>query len=444
MAAKKSESARPVLQVIRTKAETAIAAEISGSESRLPGNAGVRALRQKAAKSFVAAGLPHRRIEAWKYTDIRQLQAEHYPFGSGGIAGSQAIAEVLGETLPGFDADTFLFVDGALVTSTMPKGIEALPLDKALADPPDWVEAQLVGAAKSGDATLVLNTAAMSGGICLRIADGTELEKPVHLIFHATHPEPRSVATRVIVAVGKGAKVTLVESHDLRRRQVNAVCQIAIADGGAVTHVTNLKLDAASIHLAHHLVTLGANATYKPFQLSTGEGLLRTDIAIDFDGQHSSFDLAGAALVSGNGHADTTLVVDHKVPHCTSRELFKCVLDGEAKGVFQGKVIVRPHAQKTDGKQMAKALLLSETAEFDAKPELEIYADDVICGHGATSMQLDDDQLFYFLSRGIPKAEARAMLTEAFVTEAIDTVEHEALRDALKVRARGWLMSDRT
>src|SRR4029079_5005963 len=144
----------------------------------------------------------------------------------------------------------------------------------------------------------------------------------------------------------------------------------------------------------------------------------------------SPLDVSGALMLPARQHCDTTLIVEHRVPRCTSRELFKAVLDNGERGVFQGKVVVSPGAQKTDGKQMAQALLLSETAEFDSKPELEIFADDVVCGHGATSRQIDEELLSYLEARGIPEAEARALLIQAFVGEAIERVEHEGLRAA--------------
>src|SRR5690606_8282641 len=149
-------------------------------------------------------------------------------------------------------------------------------------------------------------------------------------------------------------------------------------------------------------------------------------IFVTFKGEGSKLDCSGAFLAANSEHIDTTLVVDHAVPRCESRELYKGVLDGRGRGIFQGKVIVRPGAQKTDGKQMAQALMLSPHAEFDSKPELEIYADDVICGHGSTSAEIDPEHIFYFRSRGIPEPEARALLIEAFVGEAIEKVEDEA------------------
>jgi Fe-S cluster assembly protein SufD len=192
-------------------------------------------------------------------------------------------------------------------------------------------------------------------------------------------------------------------------------------------------------HLANWLVGIGERADYRGFQFTSGVALARNQLALTFKGQGAKIDLSGAFLAQGHEHIDTTLVVDHAVPGCTSRELFKGVLADEARGIFQGKVIVRPDAQKTDGKQMAKVLMLSPNAEFDSKPELEIFADDVVCGHGSTSADLDRDLLFYCQSRGIPEQEARALLIESFIGEAIAKVEREDVREALAALARKWL-----
>jgi Fe-S cluster assembly protein SufD len=184
-------------------------------------------------------------------------------------------------------------------------------------------------------------------------------------------------------------------------------------------------------HLSHVIATLGQNAILNDFTLTAGAALSRQNVNVDFTGKGGNLRVNGSYLLKNSQHADTRLIVDHKVPQCTSRELFKCVMQENARGVFQGKVIVRPDAQKTDGKQSSHALLLSETSEFDAKPELEIYADDVICGHGTTCGDLDHDHLFYLRSRGIPEAEARSLLVQAFLAEAIEAVENEQVREVL-------------
>ncbi|MHA1572608.1 MAG: SufB/SufD family protein, partial [Alphaproteobacteria bacterium] len=199
-------------------------------------------------------------------------------------------------------------------------------------------------------------------------------------------------------------------------------------------------LDALNgTHLENWLVDLGAHTTYNGFQFTSGCKLVRNQIGVAFKGENAQIDISGTFLVRGSQHVDTTLVVDHAVPHGTSRELFKGVLEDQGRGVFQGKVIVQPGAQKTDGMQMARVLMLSPDAEFDSKPELEIYADDVVCGHGSTSADLDLDLLFYCRSRGIPEAQARALLIESFIGEAIEKVERDDVREALAEFARQWL-----
>ncbi len=190
-------------------------------------------------------------------------------------------------------------------------------------------------------------------------------------------------------------------------------------------------------------MTLGARATLRDFTLSTGARVNRQNGTYAFTGENTDAKISGAYLLAGKQHADSRLVIDHKVANCASRELFKCVMDDHARGIFQGKVIVQRGAQKTDGKQSSHALLLSETAEFDAKPELEIYADDVACGHGATAGDLNHDHIFYLKSRGIPEAEAKAMLIAAFVGEAFDGIAHDGLREALADFAERWLTEHR-
>jgi Fe-S cluster assembly protein SufD len=218
--------------------------------------------------------------------------------------------------------------------------------------------------------------------------------------------------------------------------QVNALSEVVLAEGARLVHVKcTLAGDRAS-HLGTWMATLGRASAYRAFQLTAATGLVRNGIFALFEGEGARLDISGAFLGRGSEHIDTTLVVDHAVPRGESRELFKGVLADRARGVFQGKVIVRPDAQKTDGKQMAQALMLSPDAEFDSKPELEIFADDVVCGHGSTSAEIDEDMMFYMLSRGIPRAQARTLLIESFIGEALDKVEDERLREALFDMAR--------
>jgi Fe-S cluster assembly protein SufD len=246
------------------------------------------------------------------------------------------------------------------------------------------------------------------------------------------------------VRVGEGAEATVIEAHVALPKaakdfQINAVTKLIVGKSAKLAHVKSTHGTGGGTHLANWLAELGPDADYRGFQFTAGTALVRNQIGVVFAGTGSNLDLSGAFLARGGEHIDTTLVVDHAVPQCISRELFKGVLDDHARGIFQGKVIVRPDAQKTDGKQMAQVLMLSPDTEFDSKPELEIYADDVVCGHGSTSADLDEDLLFYCESRGIPAAQARALLIESFVGEALEKIDHEELRDALAELARGWL-----
>ncbi len=450
----KSEVKRPMtVQVMKTKAETGFSEDFARVEARLPGNDAVRKLRRDAIGRFAALGLPHRRNEDWKYTDLRAMLKEAAPLAVGGHSKSAQsfVGLALGSSLKGLDrsGDWMLFADGRHVTGNGLLNSVASSLGAVLGHSPAWVDAEMVRAIKGEvNGVQALNSALMTDGVVLDIPDSAEFDAPVHLVFAASGDEEADktatvhAVTRNIIRVGKGAKVTLVESFAsaaARSRHVNAMTQLVIGDGAEVTHIKLTETHAGDVHLGNWLVRIGANASYKPFQATLGEGIVRNDLHVTFEGQHSTFDLGAATLGHASGHGDTTLVVDHAVPHCTSRELFKTVLDGTSRAVFQGKVIVRPDAQKTDGKQMAKALLLSPDAEFDSKPELEIYADDVVCGHGSTSAELDEDLIFYCRSRGIPLETARAMLVESFIGEAIDKVEDEQLRYALMTKARACL-----
>ena len=219
----------------------------------------------------------------------------------------------------------------------------------------------------------------------------------------------------------------------------STVTDVRLARGARLDRI-KLNMDAAdSYHLSNLNADLAEEARLQDFTMTMGAAATRQQGFINFNGEHANATVSGAYLLNDKQHVDTRLVVDHRVPNCTSRELFKCVMDDNARGIFQGKVIVRQDAQKTDGKQSSHALLLSPTAEFDAKPELEIYADDVVCGHGATSGELDDNLLFYLRARGIPEAKAKSMLISAFVAESFDDVASDTVREALGNLADGWL-----
>jgi len=436
--------------VLKTKAEQALTETFAMIADKLPGAPAVLKARKEAIGRFGALGLPHRRIEAWKYTDLRNLMKDALPpsLGAPMSVKPAELAAALGP-LAKLDAMRLVFVDGAYAEALSSAGdhdrVRVAPLARALADEGDAAAGDLLALKRSDDEPiLALNTAYVTDGAVIGIAADARLQKPLLIVNVSASPEPRFVATRNIVSVGAGAHATIIEAFlalpgAASEAQASAVTEIGVGKDARVAHVKCAIGEGRNTHLSNWLVDLAQGADYRGFQLTAGVALARNQLAVTFEGGGAKIDLSGAFLALGHEHVDTTLLVDHAVPGCLSRELFKGVLADEARGIFQGKVIVRPDAQKSDGKQMAQVLMLSPNAEFDSKPELEIYADDVICGHGSTSADLDEETLFYCRSRGIPEAEARALLIESFIGEAIAKVEREDVCEALAAFARAWL-----
>lgn len=442
------------VQQFRTKSEQEFLDLFVKVEKGLPGAANpfVSDLRTKAIETYGSLGLPHRRVEAWKYTDLRARLTEAAPLIQAVLVpvGDEELKQALGEKIAALPAYRLMIVEGDLqvelsdIPALRKAGAEIASLAHVLEMPPPWLK-ETLGAVnpREDDPVLALNTALMTGGLALRLAEGVTLDKPIHIVnLDGTGEAAAATVTRNVILAQQGASATVLESYGslgLNGLQRNAVTEIVVDDKAAIDHIKLQREGADALHLGTWLVTLREDARYNAFQVSLGAALTRNQLYVRFDGEGSATDISGAFLMRGRQHCDTTLIVEHRVPRCTSRELFKAVLDDEARGIFQGKIIVSPGAQKTDGKQMAQALLLSETAEFDSKPELEIFADDVVCGHGATSGQIDEGPLFYLETRGLSEAEARALLIQAFVGEAFEKVENEKLRDAFAAASAEWL-----
>jgi Fe-S cluster assembly protein SufD len=443
------------IAVMKTKAEQGLTEAFDKAAAQLPGGDAVRAARREAIGTFSALGLPHRRIEEWKYTDLRNMMKDAQPLAL--AAGTKVtIAELIVALGPlaHVDAHRITFVNGHcrpdLSDLDGAAGLEVKPLAGALTAAPDKVGSGLAAATGAADdATVALNTAFMTDGAVVRVQAGAKIAKPLLVVFLNAAATPQFTAVRNVISVAEGATATIIEAHvtlpgSASDQQVNALTELTLGKGAEVHHLKAAFEAEGSVHLSNWNIALGPDAVYRGFQFTAGQAIARNQIRAVYNGQGGKLDLSGAYLARGSEHIDTTLVVDHAVPHCESRELFKVVLDGRGRGIFQGKIIVRPDAQKTDGKQMAQALMLSPDAEFDSKPELEIYADDVVCGHGTTSAEIDEDLLFYCMSRGIPELEARTLLIESFIGEAIDKVEHEGVRDALMTACRDWLLASTT
>ena len=320
-------------------------------------------------------------------------------------------------------------------------GLSISSLAGAMAGGDPLLATHLGQLAPASDVAVALNTALMGDGAVIRVAAGATTKRPIHLLFVASE-KPAATFTRSLLVVEKGARAMLIESHEGPEGtdyQVNAAVEIFVGDEAHVDHVKLIGEGPDALHVSTLAAAIGEHARFNTFTFTAGGAVVRNQLFLKFDGEETVAGVRGATLLKGRQHADTTLVANHVARGCQSREMFKTVLDDEAHGVFQGRIIVQQGAQKTDAKMMTQGLLLSERAEMDHKPELEIFADDVQCGHGATTGALDDELKFYLMARGIPAAEAEALLIQAFLGEAIEGIEHAGLREALMDQVAAWL-----
>jgi Fe-S cluster assembly protein SufD len=441
MPARRRDAMNAEVRAMKTPAEQALSAAYQAARGNLPGMGAVAALRADAFKQFERVGLPHRRVEEWKYTDLRALMREAYPLAAPPDASAKAHAKSAGDILSGFDCRRLVFVDGAFAPDlsdlkpepglTIGSMAEALTKGNALV-------AQHVGKTfATDDAAVALNTALMGDGVVIRIAAAAEIKRPIHLVFASGSDKPSSIFVRSLIVVEKGAKATIIEDHDSGAAQVNAALELIAGDETQVDYFKFTR--ARALHVASLLTSVGARAAFNTFAFTSDVNVVRNQNFIRFAGEGTKAGIRGVTLLRGKQHADTTLLIEHAAGHCKSREQFKSVLDDQAHGVFQGKIVVKPHAQKTDAKMMTRSLLLSDEAEADNKPELEIFADDVVCGHGATTSAPNEALKFYLMSRGIPGKEAEALLIQAFIDETIEEIAHEGIRDALMFAALRWL-----
>ena len=406
------------VRTVKTAAELSLADAYVAAKRTLPG---VASLREEAFRAFERDGLPNRRVEEWKYTDLRALMRDAKPVAGAPDAAAKAKAI------------------GRMVRPLEGKGLTIRPMAEALVAN-DPLVAKHLGKMSPADSAVALNTALMRDGALIHVAAGATLDRPVHLIFFAGSDKPVSIFTRSLVVVEKDARAMIVESHEGGTdHQINTALDLVIGDNAHVDHVKIVANGDGVVHVSSMMTAIGARANFNDFTFNIGGAAVRNQFFVNFDGPDTVAGIRGASLLKGKQHADNTLVADHRKGGCQCREVFKSVLDDESRGVFQGKIIVRQHAQKTDAKMMTRALLLSEDAEADNKPELEIFADDVQCGHGATSGALDENLRFYLMARGIPEKEAEALLVQAFVGEAVEGIEHAGLRDALMEHVVAWL-----
>jgi Fe-S cluster assembly protein SufD len=431
---------------MKTAAETALAQTFAQVRGNLPGGNAIAAQREAAFDLFAKSGLPHRRVEEWKYTDLRALMRDAKPLAPPPDAAAKALAKKAGALVGDLEARRLVFVDGAFVpelsdTAKLEEGLSIGSLADALLGGDPLVMSHLGKLAPASDVAVALNTALMGDGAVIRIAAGSAITRPLHLVFVSSE-KPTARFVRSLLVVEPGARTMLIESHEGlsgSEYQVNAALELFAGDRAHVDYVKIIAEGADALHVSTLAAAIGAKARFNAFTFAAGGAVVRNQLFLRFDGEETVANIRGATLIKGTQHADTTLVVNHIAHGCQSREVFKAVLDDEAHSVFQGRIIVSQGAQKTDAKMMTKALLLSERAEADSKPELEIFADDVQCGHGATAGAIDDDLKFYLMARGIPEAEAESLLIQAFLGEAIEGIEDAGLRESLMESVAVWL-----
>ena len=406
------------------------------------------ARREDAFTLFTEAGLPGRRIESWHYTDLRGLVREALPPAPAPDEATiaRARARLADHAVPG--AARIVVLDGSFRPelsdlSALPAGVKVTSVLDALSSgelDPGLASAQRLGAVES---MLALNAAFLQGGAMIEVAPGTAVAAPIEIVALLSGAAPAATYDRSYLKLGAGASLSLVERHASlgeAKSLAATVLVVSVGDGARFEHLARIDgLGPQALHLGTTLVRLGAGAKFEATTLIATGGVTRRQAYVEFTGENATAHLYGVSLLDGRSHADTTLIVTHTAPHCESRELYKHILDGEATGIYQGRVVVAPGAQKTDGKMLSKCIFLGEGATMYNKPELEIFADDVVCGHGATVGALDDDQLFYLRARGIPLREAQALLLEAFAAEAIETVSVPSVKDEMMARVGQWL-----
>ena len=403
------------------------------------GAAWARAAREDALGRLRAMGLPARRDEYWRFTDASALVAADPPPAALFDPGDET--PVFGDV----DRLRIIFVDGVfspeLSDDLEMAGLEIQRLSEAQTHDIHWArDVYGVLEARAQDPVerpfAALNTAFATDGILIRVTG--KVERPV--AFTYLHRDETSDAVlHHVIRVEPGAELTVLENGPAAAR-FNKCMEIDVADTGAFHHIRMQGRDHERRAMTYTIARIGAESTYKSFTLTANGVLTRNEHVIEITGDDAIAHVAGACLGDGKAfHHDDTVFITHDAERCESRQVFKKVLRNGATGVFQGKILVKPGAQKTDGYQISQSLLLDEDSQFLAKPELEIYADDVACSHGSTSGAIDETALFYLRSRGVPEKEAMDLLVLAFVAEAIEEIEDDGLADEARFRLEGWL-----
>jgi Fe-S cluster assembly protein SufD len=415
------------------------------------GPAWVKDLRAAAMARFGELGFPTTKDEDWRFTSVAPIAQTEFRLAADGAAlvSHADVARVAYGSAP----HLAVFVNGRFAPElsrldALPAGVRLTSLSAALADGGDEVRPYLAKAAAFDDrAFAALNTAFLQDGVFVRVEPQAIVRDPIHVLFlSAIEPNAAAVShPRLLVAAGAASQCTIVESYAGSAGQryfTNAVTEIFAGDSAVVDHykVQNESYDA--FHVASMHLEAARSSTFSSHSISLGGRLVRNDAIAVLGGEGVDCTLNGLYLADERRLVDNHTAIDHAKPHCDSHEVYKGIIGGHARAVFNGKIVVRKDAQKTDAKQTNRALLLSDDAQINTKPQLEIFADDVKCTHGAAVGQLDEDALFYLRARGLPFIEARDMLIHAFAGEILDRVRVEPLREALETELFAQLQKD--
>ena len=392
--------------------------------------------RDAALKRLQKMGLPGRRDEYWKYTrpdtliQTKALKAALHKSDSSMFNGIDRIRMVFVDGV--YDSDASDSLDG--------EGIKIERLSEATEKDNHWAKNVYGVLEGAGHAPVerplaALNTAMATDGAVIRVTGRPS--KPVHMVY--VHKSVTSDAIlRHVIQLEEGSSLTFLENGPAAAR-FNKTIEVDVGDNAKFHHIRIQGRDHERRAATHTFAKLGENSSFKSFSLTVNGVLTRNECVVELTGSNGVAHVAGACVGDGDFHHDDTVFVTHDAENCESRQVFKKVLRGGAKGVFQGKILVKEGAQKTDGYQISQSLLLSDDSEFYAKPELEIYADDVACSHGSTSGAIDEDSLFYLRARGVPLEIATDLLTLAFLVEAVDEIEDERLRGEINAVLKDWL-----
>lgn len=398
-------------------------------------------LRRRSLERFESAGFPTVDQEEWKYTNVAPIaKAELNPI----VTANEL--DITRESLASFAYEEargsrLVFVNGIFReklsdTSSLPGGVTAVSLDE-LANDDGLVRDVFAREAESAASGFIaLNAALFTGGLLLTIPRDTSIAIPIHLLFIAEGhgAETPTISPRVIVDAGENCEATIIESFVGATESAyltNSVVDFDLKSGARVRHYRVQGESNSGFHIGTTRAELGAQASYEITSINLGAALSRHDVKVTMDHEGAACAVDGLYMIEGAQHHDTHSLIDHRQPHCTSRQLYKGILDGKSRAVFNGKVFVRHGAQQTDAQQTNKNLLLSSEAQVDTKPQLEIYADDVKCTHGAAIGQLEDEELFYLESRGINPALAKNMLTYGFAEEVIEKIKIDSIKREL-------------